>query len=173
MAKKTCPCCGHTINAYVVKVTPMIVRALVKFRQAVNDKGVNSVHLLKDMKNKPYELTRHEWNNFTRQRFLALAVKDKGKPGYWLLTRIGNGFLNGTIAIHNEVAIEENRIVRRSPEMVFVKDVIGTTPYMEKKEDIEYIDLPFPEITKPATQNYHMEIGPDNIARKVYDNESD
>lgn len=143
-----CPCCGATMNPYRVKVTPMMVRALVKFRQAVMDKNDNSIHLLKDMKGKDYELTRHEWNNFTRQRFLGLAVKDQTHPGYWILTRRGAAFLNGEKAIPAYVFIFRNKITERAEEQVYVSEVIGETPYMEKKEDIFYGEPAFiPDIS--------------------------
>ncbi len=136
--KQFCPTCGHCISPYKVTLTPMMVNALIKFRQAVIDKGENKVHLLKDLKGKSYELTRHEWNNFSRQRFLGLAVKVENEPGYWLLTRRGAEFLNGISDCPDHVWIEKNSIIGRSEDRVFVGDVIKYTPYMETKRDIEY-----------------------------------
>jgi len=126
------------MRPYRVKVTPMMVRALIKFREAVVAHNRNSIHLLKDMKGRSYELSRHEWNNFTRQRFLGLAVKVKGKSGYWLLTKRGAAFLNGQEAIPAYVFIFRNKIVERSEWTQNVAEVIGSTPYLEQKADIEY-----------------------------------
>lgn len=122
----------------------MLVNALIKFRQAVIDKGENRVHLLKDMKNRDYELTRHEWNNFSRQRFLGLAVKVENDPGYWLLTKRGANFLNGLIDIPKYVWVKKNQITERSEERVTVGDVIKGVPYMETKSTIEYRSEPLP-----------------------------
>jgi hypothetical protein len=136
--KKFCPTCGSCLSPYKVTITQMMVDALIKFRMAVIDKGENSVHLLKDMKGKSYELTRHEWNNFSRERFLAFAVKVEDKSGYWLLTKRGADFLNGELAVPYFVWIFNNKIIERSEKKVYVKDILGTTPYMETKSDIEY-----------------------------------
>lgn len=182
MPKKKCPHCGAEMNPYKVHLTPMMIHALVKFRQAVMEKGENSVHLLNDMKGKPFELTRHEWNNFTRQRFLALAVKDKNNSGHWILTRRGAEFLNGLTAVPKYVLVLRNRIVERSPELVYVKDIMkADIPYMENIHDIEYVDLETMEEAREELQKhsvpldgkrpYKMVIGDDNIARKVYTDE--
>lgn len=139
------------MRPYRVKVTPMMVHALVKFREAVIDHNRNSIHLLKDMKGKSYELTRHEWNNFTRQRFLGLAVKVKSEPGHWLLTKRGAAFLNGEEAIPAYVFIFRNKIVERSEWTQTVSQVIGSTPYLEQKADIQYgepTEISEPKFTK-------------------------
>lgn len=171
MTTNKCPHCGAEMNAYKVHITPMMIHALVKFRQAVIEKGENSVHLLEDMKGKPYELTRHEWNNFTRQRFLALAVKDKSNAGHWVLTKRGADFLNGLTAIPRFVLVLRNKIVERSTEMVFVKDVFkADVPYMENIHDIEYIETEAPKTLDKQlnVRPFEWVIGEDNIARKVY-----
>jgi len=133
-----CPHCGAPMRPYRVKITPMMVHAIVKFREAVIDHNRNSIHILKDMKGKPYELTRHEWNNFTKQRFLGLAVRVKGESGYWLLTKRGAAFLNGQEEVPAYVVIFRNKIIERSEWKQSVKDVIGSTPYLEQKGDIQY-----------------------------------
>lgn len=135
---KICEHCGQKIREYRVGVTPMLIKTLVKFRSAVVEKGENSVHLLKDFEGKSYELTRHEWNNFTRLRFLGLSAKVKGESGYWLLTKRGADFINGKVSIPKEVWIRNNKISDRSDNMVYVRDVIGSTPYMERLQDIVY-----------------------------------
>lgn len=136
--KNTCPHCGQSMREYKVSVTPILVKMLVKFRMAVLDKGENKVHLLKDMDGKDYELTKHEWNNFTRLRFHALAVKVKDESGYWLMTKRGADFLNGKVEIPREVWIRNNRIVEHSENLIGIKDLLGISPYLEKLEDIVY-----------------------------------
>lgn len=135
---KVCEHCGQKIREYRVGISPMMIKTLVKFRMAILDKGENMAHLLKDFEGRDYELTRHEWNNFTRLRFHALTAKVKDESGYWLLTKRGADFLNGKVEIPKYVWIRNNRVVDYSEEKVFIKDIIGSQPYMEKLEDIVY-----------------------------------
>lgn len=110
---EVCEHCGAKLRAYWVGITPGLVSALVKFRAATQVKGRNKIHLLEDM------------------------------SGYWLLTRRGNEFLNGELAIPRRVKIFRNRIQEHSEDMVYVKDVLGKTPYFEKIEDIQYEPIAF------------------------------
>lgn len=115
-----------------------MIKALVKFRMAILEKGENNVHLLKDFEGKEFELTRHEWNNFTRLRQHGLAVKVKGESGNWLLTKRGADFLNGKVAIPKYVWIRKGHISERSDEFVNIRDVVANAPYLERLEDIVY-----------------------------------
>lgn len=140
------------LKQYKVHLTEGIVRALIKFRMAVNYHKKNKIHLLKDMKTYEFELTPHEWNNFSRLRFHGLVAKyrEDGKhvAGYWLLTRRGADFLDGEISIPATVTIFQNKVVYRSERVVSVKDVIkdNSVPYFEKITDIEYEDVPVEEV---------------------------
>ena len=136
---KICECCGQKIREYQVTISPMMIKTLVKFRMAVMDKGQNEVHLLKDMDGKSYELTKHEWNNFSRLRFHALVAKVKDESGYWLMTKRGADFLNGKIDLPKAVWVRDNRVIDHNEDVyVNIKDVVGTAPYLEKLEDIVY-----------------------------------
>ena len=135
---KICEHCGQKIREYRVTITPMMIKTLVKFRMAVTDKGVNEVHILNDMKDKDYELTRHEWNNFSRLRFHALVAKVENESGYWLITKRGADFLNGKIEIPKSVWVNNNKVVDHDDILVNVKDIAGSLPYLEKFEDIVY-----------------------------------
>lgn len=136
--ENVCPHCGQSMREYKVGITKMMAHTLVKFRMAVLELGRNEIHLLKDMKGKSFELTDHEWNNFTRLRFHGLAVKVKGKSGYWLLTKRGADFLNGKAEIPKDVWIRNNEIVERSEETVTIGDIILSPVYLERLEDIVY-----------------------------------
>ncbi len=139
---EVCSACGAKLRAYWVTLTPGIIHALVKFRQALSIKGENKIHLLDDMDNREYELSRHEWNNFSRLRFHALVAKYKKdgehEAGYWLLTSRGAAFLRGEADIPVKVKIFRNKVVDHSEDTVFIKDVIGSTPYFETVDDIQY-----------------------------------
>jgi len=137
-----CSACGANLGAYWVTLTPGIIRALIKFRQALAAKQINKIHLLDDMVDREYELTPHEWNNFSRLRFHALVAKFKEngehEAGYWLLTSRGAAFLRGEADIPVKVKVFRNHVVDHSEERVFIKDVIGSTPYFETIDDIQY-----------------------------------
>ena len=152
--QKKCPHCGASLRKNWVRLTPLLVHALVKFKQAVINKGENHIHLLKDMRGTAFELSLYEWNNFTKVRFHGLAVKSK-QSGYWILTRRGNQFLLGQIEVPDRVLTFRNRIEAKSDRLVKVRDVIGSEPYAETLLDMqyEYADLPetadLPIIVKP------------------------
>ena len=141
-----CPHCGASMKAYWHVLTPILVRALIKFRQSVLEKGKNQVHLIKDMKGKSYELAPYEWKNWTKVRFHGLAAKykvdGKWKRGYWLLTARGANFLNGQIQIPCNVKTFRNKVIDHSAFLTTVQDVIGSTPYVETEKNIEFDVMP-------------------------------
>lgn len=142
--KVSCPHCGRNMSPYKVPLTVGFLKGLVKFRGAVALKGENKVHLLHDMQGTAFELTPHEWNNFSRLRFHGLVAKYKEDgqhiAGLWLLTKRGAQFLNGTIKIPESVMIFNNRIIDRSQVLVSLSEVFRNSelPYFESIDDIEY-----------------------------------
>lgn len=132
-----CPHCGAKMKAYWHKLTPLLVRTLVKFRVGVNEKGMNKVHLQDDL-----DLTKTEYNNFQKLRLHGLVAKYKEEGqhinGYWLLTRRGSDFLNGTLDIPKRVKTFRNKVVDYDPVKVFVVDVINEQPFVETIDDIQY-----------------------------------
>lgn len=139
--EKYCTHCGQKVEKYNVQLTEGIIRALIKFHQAIYRKKENRIHLLKDIQG-DIKLTPHEWNNFSRLRFHALVakVRENGKhiAGYWLLTRRGGEFLRGEADIPKMVTVFNNKVVAHSEERAFIKDIIGSQPYFEKIENIIY-----------------------------------
>ena len=139
--EKHCEKCGQKVEKYSVQLTEGIVRALIKFRQAIDRKKENRIHLLKDIQG-DIKLTPHEWNNFTRLRFHALVAKfrENGKhvAGYWLLTKRGGEFLRGETDVPKTVTVFNNKVISHSEDRVFIKDIIGELPYFEKIENIVY-----------------------------------
>jgi hypothetical protein len=137
-----CEHCGAKLRRYKHPLVPILVHALVKFAQAVHVKGLNSIHLKDDMDGTAQELTRYERSNWTKLRFHGLVAKvmEDGhqKRGHWLLTRRGALFLTGKEKIPDFVWVFRNRIVEHSERMVDVTTVLGSTPYVETIDDIEY-----------------------------------
>lgn len=133
-----CPTCHHSSNVYWHRVTPGIVGALIKVKQAVIAKGEYSIHNRKDMDGTPYELTKNEAANFTMLRYHGLVAHDKERgAGYWILTHRGSEFLKGNIAIPRRVQVMNNRVIDREDEQVTIKDVYGQVPYFDDIDTIE------------------------------------
>jgi len=140
--EEKCAYCGASLKKYWHRLTPGLVGTLVKFRSAVVRKNRNSLHVPEEI-----DLTKSEYNNFQKLRFHALVAKAREngerKTGYWLLTKRGASFLKGEIDVPVAVQTYRNMVVERAEQRVFVKDVIGKTPYFETIDDFEY------EIFKP------------------------
>lgn len=132
-----CPHCGAKMKAYWHRITPVLVRALVKFRVAVNEIGVNKIHLRDDL-----DLTKTEYNNFQKLRLHGLVAKYKEEGvhlnGYWLLTARGADFLNGTLDIPKRVKTFRNKVIDHDTEKVFLIDVIQEQPFVETIDSIDY-----------------------------------
>lgn len=132
-----CPYCGASLKKFWHRLTPLNVHALVKFYGAVCKKGKNEIHLLKDLQGTEFELTRHEWNNFTKLRFHALAVKVKNKSGYWLITKRGADFLKGKQSVPKRVQTFRNKVTDHDLDLINVRQVIGSVPYTEEGFDFD------------------------------------
>ena len=139
-----CPNCGAAMKQYWQRLTPGLVGVLVKFRTAVIRKGVNKLHVPRDL-----DLSKTEYNNFQKLRYHGLVAKFRVNgihdQGYWLLTRRGASFLKGDIQIPSKVKTYRNRVIDHAGELVTVKDVLGITPYFETISDIEF-EVAVPEI---------------------------
>ena len=137
-----CEHCGAALRKYWKPITPGLIDILIKFRSAVVSSNRNKIHLLKDM-----SLDNVEYTNFQKLRYHGLVAKYKEKNadgdriwqrGYWLLTRRGVQFLRGEIAIPQKVQTLRNRVVDHDGRMVTVADIIGSTPYNETIDELEW-----------------------------------
>ena len=142
--KEICQGCGREMAAYEISITPGIMNALRKLIRSVREKGVNEVHLVKDTK-----LTHNEINNITRLRFHGLVAKcyegtgeeKKRKSGYWLVTKRAADFIKGDIQLPVSVTVFNDRIVSKSETYVTIAEVMGSTPYFDTIEDIQYHEV--------------------------------
>jgi hypothetical protein len=89
-----CECCGQT-QEYVVAISKGIVLVLKKFSQHVKSKGVNVVHIEKEMV-APRIITNNQYANVKILTAHGLLAKAKGEAGNYVLTRKGLEFLKGT-----------------------------------------------------------------------------
>lgn len=131
-----CPHCGASMKMYWQRLTPLLVKTLVKIRSAIIAKGENKIHPHNEM-----ELSTTEHMNMTKLRFHALIAKckedGKAERGYWLLTKRGNEFLNGKIQLPDKVLTFRNKVVRHSESLVSISDVLKSEPYVDKVFDYE------------------------------------
>jgi len=142
--KSLCQNCGANMVAYWHTLSPGIVRCLLKFSRAVNEKGRNHLHLLKDL-NGENKLTEHEWNNFTHLRFFALVAKAKDEAGnratgYWLLTSLGSRFLRGITEVPARVLTYRNVVQRHDDRTLHIREFYRKHPEFETVFDWEVVD---------------------------------
>ena len=174
--EQTCPYCGASMKMYWHSLTPSLLKVLVKIYVAVSEKGDNRIHPHKEMK-----LTASEHMNMTKLRFHGLIAKCKkeGKVerGYWLITRRGGQFLKGEIAIPRDVQTFRNKVTDHKGDMVRVKDIVRSKPVIQNIGDFEFdikeieidkVELKREKVEQPNERPYKMEIGEDNIARRIY-----
>lgn len=132
-----CLHCGASLKQYWHRLTPLLVKSLVKLRAGVVENGENKVYVNKDL-----ELSTTESMNWTKLRFHGMIAKymENGtwKRGYWLLTRKGADFLNGKIEVPVKVKTFRNKVIDHSTELVTVSDVMRSKPYLETIEIIEF-----------------------------------
>lgn len=137
----SCPTCHTKSTAYYQRLSPGIVRALIKFKRAVIDKGENSVHLYKDMDGTDNQLTTSEHMNFSklRQHGLVAKVKVDGQVqrGYWLLTQRGAAFLRGELSVPIKVKTLNNHVIDHDPVHVNIMEVLGSRPIFDDITEIE------------------------------------
>lgn len=139
-----CPTCHQQSFIYRHGISKGMVSALSKFKKAVLVKGENSVHTRRDMDGTDYELTKGEYANWTMLRYHGLVAKDDdaGK-GYWLLTRRGNQWLKGEVAIPRYVFVLNNEVQGSGPELVSAREIVrADLPIWFEIEDLEREAVP-------------------------------
>lgn len=131
-----CPYCQASLKAYWQRLTPSLVRSLVKLKKKVIEKNQNLVH-----KNE-LDLTHTEYGPFQKLRYFGLIAKVKGEGeveyGTWLLTKRGNDFLYGRIAVPAKVLTYRNHIIEHGAEAITVGEVLRSWPFTETIETVQY-----------------------------------
>lgn len=90
---QNCPACGQRLT-YELELDRGTVAILTSIARFVKSKGINAVHLSKEML-KQGLLTHHQVGNISRPRFHGLVAKIKGETGNFGLTQKGLDFLRG------------------------------------------------------------------------------
>lgn len=136
-----CPHCGAKMQSYWHRLTPGIVKALVKMRAGIAKSGVNHINPAKDLDGTDLELTKNERGNLSKLRFHALIAKysenHKRQQGEWLITRRGFAFLRGEESVPRRVKTYRNRVVDHDEVLVTIADILHDVPYFERLQDIE------------------------------------
>lgn len=151
MTQEVCPHCGSSLKKYWHRLTPGLVKTLVKVYQVVsaNHKNVVTKHDL--------ILDHSEYGNFQKLRFHALIAKLRVNGTWdrrsWVMTHRGAEFLKGKMDVPARVQTFRNEVVGHDPRKVFVKDILDLEPYFESYEDfknqLEFAELPEIEVTSP------------------------
>ena len=157
--KKVCPTCGQAVTEYGQKITPGLADALVRFKEAVLYYGRNDIDPSNDMgKGSPFELSFAQRANITILRKHGLLAKVKNpdgsrKMGHWLLTKRGNQFVTGELAIPERVYTLMNQVVRHSDNLVTIKDVWGKEPRFEDSNTMERRAVAPSAVAQPSLLN--------------------
>lgn len=131
-----CETCGAKLMGRWERLTPGLVRALIKFKREICARGRNDINPNRECKS----MTHTELANFQKLRFHALVAKVKVDgahvSGHWLLTGRGNQFLHGE-RIPLKVFIFRNKIEERSEETVDIREVLRSSelPVFDEKSD--------------------------------------
>lgn len=136
-----CPHCGASVRQRWDRITAGEVDFLIRFKARILEKQENLIDVPKEMK-----LSNIEYSDFQKLRYHALIAKKRengvAKRGLWVLTRLGNLFLKGQVAIPERVRVFRNQINARSKELVTIEDVMQKTPRWDGPDDILYEDIP-------------------------------
>ena len=126
-----CTHCHQKIRERWESLSRGLIKDLVLIGEARDRKGINEIHLQKDL-----TLSKNEYNNCQKLRYFGLIAKTD-KPGYWLLTRLGSNFLYNNEFIPKKKFIRNNRVVpeMNSEEYTNVAGVMRREKYWNKLED--------------------------------------
>lgn len=138
MKEEYCESCGARCREYYHRITPGLVKTLVKCYVYVSSHGDN-LFKMADLK-----LDHSEYGNFNKLRFHALIAKHKEdgeiQNREWVITRRGADFLKGQIQIPVRVKTYRNRAVDHSDEYVTITQVMKSDPYWEVRFDYDIFE---------------------------------
>lgn len=101
-----CPCCQTRHNqVYKRRIYKSIVKAL------------------RSLADKKKDITACSVGDFSKLRYWGL-IEYQGSEGSWKVTNDGWSFLDGLLAVPRYVFIQNNNVIGRSNENVFIFDII-------------------------------------------------
>lgn len=120
---------------YWYKVTPGLIDILLIMLDYVHEKNENAF-TWKEVRDR---MKAFQYTQQTKLRFHGLIAKikdDDGKfTGKWLITSRAAEFLRGDIAIPLKVQTCNNKVIGHDDLTVTIREVYGSTPYLEGKAD--------------------------------------
>lgn len=135
----TCLHCGASMRVWKHSLTPGLINCLIKFIGAIKSKGVNSIHLQKEV-----ELTKNEYNNFQKLHYFGLVAKDRNKPGYWVITRLGGEFLRNEKPLQKfALSFHDKLVERQGPALTIsehLRDNAHDPLYWQQMFDYEILN---------------------------------
>jgi hypothetical protein len=145
-----CSCCGGQVIEHTHHLAKGLVNTLIEVKKFVAENQKNKVHPIKDLK-----LGNFGYNNFQKLRYFGLMAHytnpdtKKKEQGYWLLTRNGNSFVKGQLALPKQVRTMSNKISGKSIEKRFLSNILTSDdiPYWDDyKEPVENEITFFPNV---------------------------
>lgn len=129
-----CPHCGQKLG-YKSAISRGTVEVLKKISRVVDEKGINAVHIEKEMVQKGI-LTGNQGRNCTHMVRHGLLAHIEGKAGNYCITRKGMGFLRGEaipkfITVSKANQNEGSRTVDHGEEMVTIRQFSKSGEYWE------------------------------------------
>ncbi len=101
-----CPCCKTRHNQiYKRRIYKSIIKAL------------------KSMADKNKDITACSVGDFSKLRYWGL-IENQGSEGSWKITNDGWSFLDGLISVPEYLFIQNNNVVGRSTENIFIFEII-------------------------------------------------
>jgi len=135
-----CEHCGAKTKKYWHKLTPGLVKTLVKVYEKISEKQQNIIY------KKELKLDHSEYGNFQKLRFHALIAKYKIDGVWdhlsWCITKRGALFIKGEIIIPSKVQTYRNKVLTHNDQLVSITNVIKSDPYWEGYSDfnISFLD---------------------------------
>lgn len=129
-----CACCGQS-ETYVLPIDYGTVEIVKAIARCIEKKGINAVHLNKEVLAQGFFRSHHQIGNISRLRAHGLVAKVKGEVGNFLLTKKGADFLQGQAVPRYAIMskVEGKQVGYWDPEnnMVTVKDFDMPGEYWE------------------------------------------
>jgi hypothetical protein len=120
--KELCHNCGASmmVNKYTMNLT--LLRALYKMAKNPGKKA------------RDIGLTKVEYSVYTKLKFWDLITRRD--DGLWVLLVGGQEFLKNSTAVPKEISYFRNKIVGRSLEMVYARDILPTEESKQKYREM-------------------------------------
>ncbi len=112
-----CPACGHKSVEYKHSINRTLVSGLARLNQVGGQARLDAMHL-----------ENTQFTNFQKLRYFGLAMPTN-LNNEWVLTNHGLWFLQGRIQVPRFVITRNARVIRTSPELVYINEIKDCIEY--------------------------------------------